>query len=100
MAKYIYGAEIILDKLTIEKYPIAKETKKTITTERGCSCLGYRRHHRKNYHQIYRTPEEAVNALVEHYKNLIAGSQRRIEDWQDKLSAIEHLREQALNETV
>ncbi len=88
MSNYIYGAEVDLSGLEIGKYLIAKETEKTVTTERGCPCLEYRRRHSKKYDPIFRTAKEAINALISKYKNRIDSANRRIEHCQDLLKII------------
>ena len=87
--KYIYGAEVYHGSgLEMGKYLIAKETEKTITTEKGCPCLGYRKRHSKKNDPIFRTPKEAVEALIRKYKNQNDSSRWRIKYNQELLNLI------------
>lgn len=95
--EYIYGAEVTYSKkLNVEKYPIAKETEKSVLTEHSCPCLGYRKRHSKRLDPIFRTPEEAVNALAKSIKGKLEKLQGRIKYWEEKLNIIKHLKERVL----
>lgn len=88
MSNCIYGVEVDLDGLTVEGYPIARETEKSVTTEERCSCLEYRKRHSKKYDPIHRTADEAVAVLKRKLEDRIVGWLSRIEHDQKLLKVI------------